>query len=411
MIKDDMLNKRYKIVIVCSSIFLILFLYLILFYKHNNYNYNIKSYISKNTIDSKITSNTLRIEGKNLYDACRAISETSYPSTLDYNRPNAVILVRDDKITEGILAARMCNDPIDAPILFTKKENIPESTLKEIERLKPRGISEDKNTKVILLGDIGEGVERILNDKGLRYINIQGKDIYELSFNIDNYLSALNGNHKDNVIIAPIEKPEYALQQLSWSSYKGDGFFFIEKDKIPEAVKKALKARQGGAYIYILGNDLHVSSKVQGELSKYGHVEKIPQGEDIYNQVVGFNRYKDLGKNFSWWFSKQQREFGFGITKPGNSFIFVNPKDWQVAVASTALCHKGKYSSILFINKNNIPYAVESYLKNIRPTYNCPQEHLNNHGFIVGDSNSISDSTQVEIDRILEYKEVNNNGI
>ncbi len=80
---------------------------------------------------------------------------------------------------------------------------------------------------------------------------------------------------------------------------------FCRKNKVPESVKNALKARYGGSYIYILGDKFHISNEVKRELAKYGHVERIPGGENIYNQAVSFATYKDVGKNFSCWFSKK----------------------------------------------------------------------------------------------------------
>ncbi len=67
-----------------------------------------------------------------------------------------------------MLAARVSHDPINAPILFTKKNSIPESTLKEIERLNPEGLFVDGNAKIILIGDIGEEIKNTLNKKNLK---------------------------------------------------------------------------------------------------------------------------------------------------------------------------------------------------------------------------------------------------
>ncbi len=41
-----------------------------------------------------------------------------------------------------------------------KKNSIPESTLKEIERLNPEGLFVDGNVKVILIGDMGAEIKK-----------------------------------------------------------------------------------------------------------------------------------------------------------------------------------------------------------------------------------------------------------
>ncbi|WP_434305607.1 cell wall-binding repeat-containing protein [Clostridium botulinum] len=405
MITNENLNKIYKIVLTIILIISVFLIGLLFFYKPNYYKDKIN--IKNENKYQRVTANTVRIEGKDLYETCTSISQIVYPSTFRGDRPNAVILVRSDKVQDAMLAARVSHDPINAPILFTKKNSIPESTLKEIERLNPEGLFVDGNAKIILIGDIGEEIKNTLNKKNLKYRHIKGKDVYDLSLNIDNYLAAFQGDHKDVVIIAPIEKPEYSLAQASWNAHNGDGFFFVEKNKVPEPVKKALKARYGGAYIYILGDKIHISNKVKKELAKYGHVERIPGGENIYNQAVSFATYKDVGKNFSWWFHKKSRDFGWGITQPGHNFIFVNPDDWQVAVASSLLSHKGKHAPILLVYKNSIPKNLKDYLYTIKPSYISSQEISNNHGWIIGNSDYISDINQVKIDSLLEGERSN----
>lgn len=405
MITNENLNKIYKIVLTIILIISVFLIGLLFFYKPNYYKDKIN--IKNENKYQRVTANTVRIEVKDLYETCTSISQIVYPSTFRGDRPNAVILVRSDKVQDAMLAARVSHDPINAPILFTKKNSIPESTLKEIERLNPEGLFVDGNAKIILIGDIGEEIKNTLNKKNLKYRHIKGKDVYDLSLNIDNYLAAFQGDHKDVVIIAPIEKPEYSLAQASWNAHNGDGFFFVEKNKVPEPVKKALKARYGGAYIYILGDKIHISNKVKKELAKYGHVERIPGGENIYNQAVSFATYKDVGKNFSWWFHKKIRDFGWGITQPGHNFIFVNPDNWQVAVASSLLSHKGKHAPILLVYKNSIPKNLKDYLYTIKPSYISSQEISNNHGWIIGNSDYISDINQVKIDSLLEGERSN----
>lgn len=408
VITNEDLNNRYKITLTIIFIISFFLIGLIFFYKPN-YNENKVSMNDKSKVNIKnennyqrVTANTVRIEGNDLYETCASISQIIYPSTFREDRPNAVILVRSDKVEDAMLCPRITHDPINAPILFTEENAIPESTLKEMDRLNPKGLFVDANVKIILVGDMGQEIKNTLNQKNLKYRHIKGENIYDLSLNIDNYLAAFNGDHKDVVIIAPKEKPEYALAQTSWNAYKGEGFFFVEKNKVPEPVKKALKARYGGAYIYILGDENDISNGVKRELTKYGHVERIPNGENIYNQAVSFANYKDIGKNFSWWFSKRNRDFGWGITQPGHNFIFVNPDNWQVAVASSVLSNKGKHGPMLLVYKNSVPEKLKDYLYNVKPSYISSQANNNNHGWIIGSNDYISDINQIIIDNLLE---------
>lgn len=415
---NEILRKIYRSLLVGAIIILAMLIYILFF--HKPYYGKNRVTLNKNTLEQKspsnkignknfteqkITSNTVRIQGENMYKTTVAITQVAYPSNFAHNRPNAVILVREDKIEDAILAGRISHEPINAPILYIKKDYIPEETLKEIERLKPRGVFLDGNIKIILIGDVDVGVLKKLNDQKLKYRHINGENTFSLSLNIDNYLAAIQGDHKDAVIIAPIEEPEYALPQLAWNAHAGDGFFFIEKDKIPMEVEKALNNRHGNAYIYILAREGLISKATEDQLSRYGHVQRIPMGEDAYSMAVGFARYKDVGKNFSWWLGTRPRDFGWGISKPGHSFTFVNPKQWQIAVTSSILSHKGKHGPMLLVEENKIPDEVKNYLQTLKPSYNSSQEHLYNHGWIIGSEDSISNFLQAKIDELLDTRE------
>ncbi len=169
MITNENLNKIYKIVLTIIFVISFFLVGLLFFYKPNYYknkiNINNRSAMKNENKYQRVTANTVRIEGKDLYETCTSISQIVYPATSKEDRPNAVILVRSDKIEDAMLAARVSHDPINAPILFTKKNSIPESTLKEIERLNPEGLFVDSNAKVILIGDMGKDIENTLNKK------------------------------------------------------------------------------------------------------------------------------------------------------------------------------------------------------------------------------------------------------
>lgn len=400
---NEFLKRMHRWVLTIALVILVVSIYFLFIYKP--YYHRSKTTLKKNPIEQKVTSNTVRIEGKTMYQTTVAIAQVAYPSSFKDNSPNAVILVRDDRIEDAMLAARISHEPVNAPILYTKKDHVPEETLKEIDRLQPEGIFLDGNMKIIVIGDVDANVLKTLDNRKLKYRHINGESIFSLSLKIDNYLATLNGDHKDAVIIASVENPQYALPQAAWNAHSGDSFFFIQKDKIPKEVEKALKNRHGKAYIYILGGQQLILNSTEKELSKYGHVQRIPLGNDVYSAAVGFAGYKDVGKNFGWWIGKRPRDFGWGISEPGHNFIFVNPEQWQIAVSATVLSHGSKHAPMLLIQENKIPDVVKNYLKIVKPTYNSPQEHVYNHGWIMGSEDSISNLTQTKIDQLLELSD------
>lgn len=402
MITKDFLEKRYKQIRLAGGGILIIILLMFFFYQPNYYKHFGKKEV--NTKKTLVTNNTLRINGNDVYETAAAISQITYPATFEDDKPNAVILVRSDKKADAIAAAGVIHHPINAPILYIEKDSIPETTLKEIERLDPQGVFVDNNVKIYLIGDIDKEIKKKLKEEKWKYRHIKGKNPFTLGKNINDYMAAMHGDHSDVVMIAPIEKPEYGLVQASWNAHMGDGFFYIKKDEVPQKTAEALEQRYEDAYIYILGNKDLISKKVQAQLAKFGHIQWIPGSEDIYKQSVGFAGYKDIGKNFGWWISKRQRDFGWGIAEAGHNFIFVNPKDWQMAVSASVLSHKGKHGPILLVKDNEIPEPIINYLKTVKPNRTSPQEQLYNHGWIIGGIDSISEKIQEEIDNLLSYE-------
>jgi hypothetical protein len=406
MLTNELLRKRYRLVRAIVFILSLYLIYIVFFHKPNYYEARVEHSAAEtaeagNTL--KITSNTARICGRDMYETICAITSTAYPSSHYYDRPNAVILVKEENKTDGILAARLTHNPIDAPILFTSKDALPERMLQEIRRLKPKGISGDRNVQVLLIGDMGGGVKAALKKEGLKYRQIGGENPYELARRIDEYITTLHGQHSRQIVIAPVEMPESGLIQTAWAAQSGDAFFFIEEDNIPEEVRLALERRNGNAYIYLLGDRGSVSTKVAAELSRYGHVQKVPGAEDIYSQSAAFALYRHTGKSFNKRLNESTKDFGFGITAPGHSFIFINPQQWQTAVTSSILAHKGKVGPMLLIREDIIPPSVREYLKLVQPDYISPQNQLNNHGWIIGNEEHITNSVQAVIDMLLDY--------
>lgn len=400
MITIKFLKRRFRIIAITEGIILLITMLLLWLYKPNYYNIYGKSEKQKGTI---VTGNTIRIPADNAIEAAVSIAQITYAATFDEDKPNAVILVNVDKTADAVAAAAVIHHPINAPILYINKDTIPEITLAEIKRLDPQGVFVDGNVKAYLIGDIGENVAAALKDLKLKYRHIKGSDPYTLGKNISDYLSTMHGNHKDVVMIAPIENPEYGLVQASWNAHMGDGFLYVEKNSVPEKTKEALQERFGGAYIYLLGSKDSYSNEVLQELSKLGHVQWIPSGETIYNQAVGFAGYKDVGRNFGWWIDKKTRDFGWGISEAGHNLIFVNPDNIQMAVPAAILSHKGKHGPMVLLKRDEVPEKLQNYLKLLKPYKTTSNQQLYNHGWIIGNESTISKEVQWKIDSLLQY--------
>ncbi|WP_459908538.1 hypothetical protein [Desulfotomaculum defluvii] len=98
------------------------------------------------------------------------------------------------------------------------------------------------------------------------------------------------------------------------------------------------------------------------------------------------------------------RMFGWWIAEPGHNFIFVNPKDPEMAIPAGILSHRGKHGPMLLVQEDIVPEPVVRYLKTVQPTFLASQEQLFNFGWIIGDDTMIKQAVQQEVDHLLGVK-------
>ncbi|NEZ48739.1 cell wall-binding repeat-containing protein [Clostridium botulinum] len=404
MITKENLDKKFKLTLIIEIVLAIIAIYLMFIYKPHYSNKFRKEKF--NVQIPVITSNTTRVYGKDFYETAVSISQLSYTATFNDNRPNGIILVRGDKKEEAILSARLMHDPINAPILYIDKDMVPKVTMDEIKRLKPKGIKVDGNKKIILIGDVGDAIEEELNKNNFKFRHIIGKNVFDLGKKIDDYCAAIKGNHKDIVMTVPIDMADYALAETAWCAYSGDPILFINRENVPKETSESLDLRHGGSYMYMLGNEKLVSTNVKDELLKKGYIQNIHLGNNLYSQAVGFASFRDVGKNAAWWINKNPRHFGWGISEAGHNFIFANPNEWQSTIAAAGLSYKGKFGPMILVENNKISDEVIKYLQVVKPMKTSPKGQIYNHGWIIGSENEIKPNIQAQLDKLLEYGEV-----
>ncbi|MTI83183.1 MAG: cell wall-binding repeat-containing protein [Firmicutes bacterium] len=351
----------------------------------------------------QLTPNTARLPGKNVFEVSVSVSQIVYPATFVDNKPKAVILVPRGDWRRSLVAANVIHFPVDAPILYIGNNSIPDIVKKEIKRLDPEGLFVDGNVKAFIVGSVDQKVKDELHSLKMKFRQFEAESVYDLAALIDQYRATINSDHNDMVMIASDVSPEYAIFSASWTAHAGSPTFFVSKDEIPDATRKALSRRPQDAFIYLLGNEKVISQKIAAELGRYGHVQRIP-GKDSFDMSAGFAGYADLGPNFGYWIAKTIRMFGWGISEAGHNFIFVNPDQPEMAIPAGILSHRGKHGPMLLVKEDSIPQPVIRYLKVVQPAYLSEQEQLFNYGWIIGGSETISSKIQKDIDKLLRVK-------
>lgn len=119
--------------------------------------------------NAEAISSVDKIQGKDRYETAAKIAEKQNYTT--------AILVNSDKSLADGLSASGLSGTVDAPILLTKKDSIPNVTLDKL-----KGV-----TKVYIIGGIGsidESLEAQLKEKGIEVVRIGGNNRIETSYNV-----------------------------------------------------------------------------------------------------------------------------------------------------------------------------------------------------------------------------------
>lgn len=353
------------------------------------------------------TPNTARLAGPNVYAAATAITQATYGATHHEDRPHAISLVRADRQADAMLAgSRITHFPVNAPVLYVDADRLPPETFAEMKRLGPDGNTYDFGVQVYLVGPISESVEGEVQDKlGYKTRAFRIDDPFALSEELDTWAADVHTDHPDEVIIVQYNQLATGLPGVAWNAHMGHGLFFVQGDAVPDATKRALSRRfRGDAFIYLFGDSSIISARVAQELSVYGHVQRVP-GRDAFELSVNFAGFRDSGLNQGYWIDWFSRDFGWGIAEAGHNFTFVNPDDWQQAVTGSLLAHMGKHGPMILLRGGLPDDQLVRYLEMVKPTDGSPNDQLNNHGWILGDTGRITWNAQADIDLLLEAKE------
>lgn len=324
-------------------------------------------------------------------------SQTIWPATHKENQPGAVILVPVNEWQLSIASADLIHHPNNGPILFIEKEQVPETTLKEIKRLNPLGTKD--GTQIMVMGDVGASTLEQLKNYKVKQI----KEIDPAIFakDVDKEYADITGSYPNSVIVGSSEEEGclYTTPAVNWISHMPEPLLYVEKEKVPEATIEALKMRKDKANIYVLGPEKIVSKEVERELSKYGKVTRI-SGETPVENSIAFAKFKD-----------EKTKFGWGFTKPGHGLSFVSSETPDLAIAGAPFSHMGKHAPVVLLEEGKASQPVYDFLASIQPKFkDDPTLGPYNHGFLLGSTSDISFETQGILDERLEIVQESGQG-
>lgn len=357
----------------------------------------------------ELTGSTARLSGENHIQTATVYSQTIYAAAQEKDRPGAVVLVRDDDPATAIATTRLQHFPVNAPMLFVTGNGtiLPEDTKKELERLGPEGVTMDNNVQVYIVGNIDRRVVDEVEKLNLKTQTISASNPIKFAEVLDEYIAVLESYHKQIVFVASTDALEYAYPAANWNAHMGDAFAYVTPDGVPEETKRILERRLlYYPYIYVFAPSSVVNSTTMAELSKYGHVQRIP-GSTPQEMAVRWAGYKDSGHMFSWLIGYIPRSVGWGYAEPGHNLLLASPEDWRVAVPSGVLSHMGKHGFLILTEPNGeLPDAARSYLQVLKPSPTYPSQQVFNFAWVLG--RDVNNKTVRELDELLRVSPSDN---
>ncbi|HEV2786643.1 MAG TPA: cell wall-binding repeat-containing protein, partial [Solirubrobacteraceae bacterium] len=249
----------------------------------------------------------------------------------------------------------------------------------------PRGAKAAGNAQVIRVGNVAR-------PSGYKSTDLRGTTPLALTRAIAGLIRAARPKVASKIIIASSDDPSFAMPAAGYAAKTGDPILFVTKDEIPPETRAALGALKGLAKprIFILGPSKLISPKVTRELKRFGSVRRTG-GQDPVTNSIEFARYRS-------------GEFGWGIVTPGHGMVFLRAGRPLFAAAAAPLSGSGSYGPLYLLDDaGRLPEPLQSQLLDTQPAYRTnPVAGVYNHGWIIGDSDSISVPVQARIDALLE---------
>ncbi len=338
------------------------------------------------------TRNTTRVGGADAVANAAAVAQAVYPGAAPDSRPGAVTLVDADDFEGAVSAAQLMAPPLLAPILYSEDGELPEATADALDAIEPTGAEEAGDAAVVRVGDAAAEAP-----SGLDSTDVAGDTPAALARAIDRFATAAAGEQSQEVIVASLEDPEFAMPAAGLAVKTGAPVLWTEADEVPKETVAAIEARDKPR-IYVIGPEEVVSDKAFEALEELGPTERV-SGEDPIENAIAVARFAD-------------GPFGWNVVDPGHGLVFTSLDVPENAPAAAALSGSGKYGPLLLVSEPDaLPSAVEGYLLDIQPGYDTdPVRGVYNHGWLLGDEDAIDVAVQARIDSLLEIQPVRDAG-
>ncbi len=340
---------------------------------------------------SVVTRNTTRLGGDAVATDAAAVARAVYPGLTAATRPQLVVLVDARNWPAALAASQLAGAPLQAPILFSEGDVLPQVSREALETLEPLGAS--------ALG--GVQVLRIATNapvpKGYLTRSLPAAEAPLLAASIERLGRSAGAAAAHQAIVVPADAA-HAMQMpaAGLSAESAAPILLVQGGHVPAATKAALVALHRPS-IYVIDASA-VGSSALAHLRHLGSVTEISgsgSAEQAGANAIAVARFTD-------------GRFGWGIKEPGHGLVFANVSRPLDAPAAALLSATADYGPLLLLEAaSQVSPALASYLGDIQPAYTeafnfRPVRGVYNHGWLIGDVHAIAPVTQAEIDSLLE---------
>jgi len=329
------------------------------------------------------TKNTTRVAATDATETAAAVARIVFPDPT--RKPDAITLVDAEDWRVAVAASALMAPPFRSPILFSKGTSLPDASKTALEALRPTGSKAAGNAQLVRIGNVAKPA-------GYKTSDLTGGTPLALTRAIAGLIRSTKPGVAAKVIVTSAEDGSFAAPAAAYAALAGSPVLFVNRDSVPPETRAALAALAGlaRARIFVLGPSSVVSPKVTRELRRFGAVRRVGGSDPITNSIA-FARYR-LG------------EFGWGVANSGHGMVFARTGQPLYAAAASALSGSGTYGPLLLLDKaDELPKLLQGQLLDTQPAYRTnPVAGVYNHGWIIGDREAITVSTQGRIDALLE---------
>ncbi|CAN5192196.1 cell wall-binding repeat-containing protein [soil metagenome] len=329
------------------------------------------------------TKNTTRVPAPDPTQLAAAVARAVFPDPA--RKPSAITIVDTSDWRVAVAASALMAAPFKAPILFSDGTSLPGPSQAALDRLRPEGAKAAGNAQIIRVGNVARPA-------GYTTTDLPAGNAFALTRAISGLIRSARPRATSKIIIASADDPSFAMPAAGYAAKTGDPILFVKKDEIPPETRAALAALKGLAKprIFILGPSKLISPEVTKQLKRFGSVKRTG-GQDPVTNAIEFARYRS-------------GEFGWGVTNSGHGMVFTRAGRPLFAAAAAPLSGSGTYGPLLLLDDAlRLPAPVQSQLLDTQPAFRTdPVAGVYNHGWIIGDTDSIPVSIQARIDALME---------